>query len=831
MVRERLRNNKGSALIAVIVCMLFIGIIASIVARTVLANIENSQIAKKSSENFYEDEVAVDEIKSRLNIFAEEAYSKAYERWLEMFSSLTDQTLGFQNLFAEEFLKTDFSKYFKVGDTDPTLSYIKLLDENYTARGAVKDDGTPIVPWYEYDDTTGQIIIHDLTIILTENGNETMITTDLKISVQTPTMQIGSRVGINTNIADYALVADKTVRFEDCDGTLIVGSIYGGGKDEIDDTKTEYNQPGILLNTNSGVKVYADDMVTRSRIELNKGTLETYGRKQYPWSPSYYYTNIWAQNILMGNSNPNLNTRNSSHAIVQGKCYIADDLTIDTDNSSFTMTGAGSEYYGYNTSSDSADSKSNSSVVVNGKNVTVDFSSAKMLWLAGKSFVSVPQYWGYKNGEKLFPGSPTSALNANSTFMQGDSISYRALQASYMLPGECVVGIYHNPMTMEEYEKITSTDAANAGYYVDIKRGVSGNGMDLELYLDTTDSNTSDKHPHPNSYYAAIVHYGEIVEGETPAQKKQKQLVYLYMNFSNPNRAAAYFSDYSKAFPELVTSRAGMAGNGTSLKVNTTGAAVDSSSGATKLSTSKVVNTGNILWYAPESVGSSKMKYMLYASNTDYTSSKITNMKYTKSMDYQKMETSLSLSSLGSLNKTVTEVMVNYPYFMSGSEEANTRKNKVVKIDGEEGLFYVQGSGETEKRRAYLVAASGDVWITGSGIKFSSLGSVVTTDINDEAIVDKDDHVNPTIKAGLVIAGGDVHIEAGLDFWGTIIAKGDIVFGGSNCSVKIAATDRVRKLIAADPVVAPYFSSDAEEDPETKVSSTIKFEYIDWKKE
>ena len=103
MVRKRVMSNKGSALIAVIVCMLFIGIIASIVARTVLANIENSQIAKKSSDNFYEDEEAIDEIKSRLNIFAEEAYSAAYERWLEVFSSLTDQTTGFQKLFAAEF--------------------------------------------------------------------------------------------------------------------------------------------------------------------------------------------------------------------------------------------------------------------------------------------------------------------------------------------------------------------------------------------------------------------------------------------------------------------------------------------------------------------------------------------------------------------------------------------------------------------------------------------------------------------------------------------------------------------------------------------------------
>ncbi len=807
---KKIRNgNRGSALIAVIVCMLFIGIIASIIVTMVRTNLYNSSTLMKASDNFYEGEEAIDELKNSLRNYSEQAFRKAYEKWLESYSSFDEsQAVEFRKLFAKE-LKELIKNYIQIpGGTTPTGS---ILDLMYNTHVDIPKDehGNPIPPTLV--DENGVITIKNITIIQTdENGNVTTITTDLKLTADTPTMQIGTRTGISTAIADYALVADETVDFSGGSGAVIVGSIYGGGKSGEEAGIPKYNGTGILVNDTAAnaIKLYSDYIISRNSFVAKRGKLEVYGKQQYPYSTSKKYANIWVKNILQGGTDSG-----ASDLAIQGICNVADDLTIDSASSKFAMKGSGSAYYGYNTSSDATSAETNSSIVINGKNVTVDLSEAGMLWLAGKSYVSVPALWGDINPDR------------STTYLQGESISYRSLQPAYLLPGECIVGINHNPMTREEYQGLL--DEITAGtkdqYYIDITRGSAGNGINLELYLDTTKNAQG---LYTKAFYASTVQYKESVAGDTEDELRRKQLVYLYMNFANPNRAAAFFRDYSKAYNEVVTARAAMADSSTKLVVNTTGSYVDSSTGALVLSDSKVKNTGNILWYAASESDPSKMEYRLYAANTDYTSPDVTNAMYSKQMDFRKLSTSLDLSTMSSLNKDITDLLINFPYV----EDAD-HANKVAKIDGVDGLFEVPGT--LLKRQAYVVGASGDVWITSTGIRFGSASASVTThDINDEHIVDKDGNNTTVINAGIVIAGGDVHIEGGLEFWGTIISKGTIHFGGSNCKV-LSAAGNIKKLIESNPVVWPYFSEDTDDNTVAQgdLKNLIKIEYVDWKKE
>jgi hypothetical protein len=776
-------DRRGSALVAVIVAMLFIGIIAAIVISITHSNLEISKAGKQSTSNFYKGEVALDELKTELKSLADVAIKKAYEEWLKTYTMNTDmskeaQTAAFRTLFATEFQNL-IDGYIKIGKDGSTPAG-SIKDLMYTA-----DVSVVAVPYVEID-ADGNIWIKNISVTQTNGTEVTTINTNLLMTVQTPTIKIGSQTGVDTELAQYALITDQTIDFTDSNST-VVGSIYGGGKKKQKDGVTwEYNGSGIKVSGDVNVELNAIDIITRSTIETtNQATLNINGKIKNALDESGY-AKVWAKNILMsrhaGGNNSTIN--------VKGTCNIGDDLTIDGDGSSFTLIGDNSGYVGYSTSSKSKESESNSSIVVNGKNVTLDLSAANKLWLFGKSYVSVPAVWGELDGNAA-------------TYLQGESISYRSLQAAYLIPGECLVGVNHNPMTASEISTLYLRDAD--GHIVQ-KDGINqfdlnnkvriGNanstGMNLELYLNS-------KEP----VYEASVVYGA------------QTLYYLYMNFSSPSRASEYMQAYTKAFNNMTASRLTMANKGsnkTELKVNTTDRVLDSTTDTWVLDTGhrkadyKVINTGNIIAYD----GSD---FVLYGRNAEYTDSFVVEEKGNLSMEYQCLETTLQHGARGSMTKDLTDSIANFDY-VSG-DHAN-----VIEAITDSGIYYfdLEGLGEGTRRKAYVVAADGNVKIDTNGdVFFGGSGTRSNTDDN-------------RVKAGIIIAKGEVELNQA-DFWGMVISKAGIKFVGS-CKVSADYLD-IKKLLNTNLVVMPYFSESAAEIIEggTGVTSLINIDYDDWKKE
>ena len=487
------KDNRGSAFIAVLVSVLFIGIIAAIVIFISRTNIENSRTSIASTDNFYEGEVALDELKDSLKGIAEEAIVEAYKKWLQEYTlvNAADQTKKFNELFSESF-QDKVKDYFKItGIATPEGGYkdYKELMYDVADETLVKTGASETTPEYSIDTETGTVTISDVSVLQKdENNNTTRISTDLILSIKTPSVELGTSRGVNNNIKDYILIADGEIRLSGA-GTnqTIIGDIYGGGKLE-GDTNGVYTGSGLLLDNAKNVMLYSDHIITRSSIRTQNGSiLNVFGKNQYGYGAwDWAYSEIWAKNLVMDGSG-------SSIMKIQGSCNIADDLSIDSNNSEFKLMGDQSTYYGYNTSSNGNDAETSSSIVINGKNVNLDLTSASMLWLAGKSYVEVPSVWGYKKNNTASIGG-TNIDVKSSTFMQGESISYRSLQSSYLLPGDCIVGIYHNPMTKAEFDTIKANskeafdsldDAARAGAsYIDLSKGVANNGINLEQYLD-----------------------------------------------------------------------------------------------------------------------------------------------------------------------------------------------------------------------------------------------------------------------------------------------------------------------------------------------------------
>ncbi|MBP5331745.1 MAG: hypothetical protein J6Y89_07835, partial [Lachnospiraceae bacterium] len=183
MSRSAHVNNKGSALVAVIISMLFIGIIAAIVLSLTRSNLSNSESNKNSSSNFYQGEVYMDELRSELKKLAEVAKKSAYEKWLKSYvagyseMSSTDQESKFYELFAEEFQKlidtTTISKEYDVLDAD------------------VNGTGTPLssadIEIEREDGEIKGIIIKGISLTREdEQGDITTISTDLSLTFQIP---------------------------------------------------------------------------------------------------------------------------------------------------------------------------------------------------------------------------------------------------------------------------------------------------------------------------------------------------------------------------------------------------------------------------------------------------------------------------------------------------------------------------------------------------------------------------------------------------------------------------------------------------------------------
>lgn len=783
------RDNHGAALITVLVAMLFLSIIASIVLSIVHSNLENSRTGMQSTNNFYGGEVILDKFVSSINDKAEAAMVEVYEKWLQIYSTIDSSKLEAEyfKLFDEAF-REKIKNYINVGyfidDNGNGVMEATELRYTGTPSGDIKDllygDNTPgfNTTSLVYDEEHHTITGISITTV-DENGNTVTIETDLVMSVNLPTMEANISKG-NTNVEDYILIADGQVHFKSGKQT-IVGNIYGGGKSGVA-AGLPYSVPGILMESNGKVRLYANRIITRTSLNTKNGTLEIAG-KSYPKFGIDHAT-VWAQNILMDGSQ-------ASSIQLFGQCNVADDLSIDSNSSSFTLGGTytadedssrtfidnDSEYYGYvyNTSTDpnyDKDAEGSSSITINGKGVKLDLSAAQKLLLAGKDYVSVPKNWNFKNVSY----SEDSSLKPE-TFMLGESLSCRWLQSAYLLPGECIKGIKHNPMLVSEYNHLKNGES---GYGVDLTLA-SNRRIALEDYLKPSDY-----------YFAHYVQYGNSADD---------RLVYLYMRFDSPAKAAKFFQGYSRDedLTKLVASRITMAG---ALQIKLPAATKSTNENGDQILNKDaqngkvVINTGNLLAYP----GADGSEYTLYASNTEITSNEITNVNTEKTMTYKSLYSTLDPSRMGNLNGDLVRSLINIDQILAHNPDVQNIGEK-FKVDQ-----------STEERDAYMVSCQGNLTIGSGGAYTFTVGGTTTTVDGTKAT-----------KAGIVVVDGNVKVQC--DYWGIIIATGDITFD-TDCTLRSTAVD-LGAIIRNNTIVKPFFTENVNDHSK----GSVDLQYKDWKKE
>lgn len=640
----------------VIVCMLFVGIIASLVLSLSVKNLETMQSSINSTSNFYTAENVVDEVQTQLEELADRAVRKAYTEWLQRYTmtSADQQATLFKQLFTSELndlINTEFLSYFAVG-ANPNDLFYKFDATNVewlkTPSVSINADGTALT-------------LKDISIAYLDNkGLTSTITTDLVFDLTYPGFKANTAKGKNLACANYIIIADEQITNNVTVTGSIKGSLYGGGYNTAETGSNKYTLDGILINAGSSLNIQADHVLSRSIIRLADNSKVTIkgANSDYDYTGTLSYSNIWATNLALSGSS---SVTNPVKMNIQGNCYLADDLTLDAEGSSFSLKGT---YYGYNTNNASAglmDSngvqlrtgtpEGSSAIVLNGKNSTLDLTEASTIWVAGKSFVSVPYKYGL------------GATSNNVAFQQGESISYRGLQAAYLLPGGCITGIGHNPMTDTEYQKLID-DAEN--YKVDITLSRKSGGIRLENYVQR------DK-----PYRVAKVIYNS-----------NTTMVYLYLNFQSSDKASQYFQEFQESYEELVDSRMTTLGDGAIL-----------------FNPSALVNTGNVIGYEDGVVRAENSKYK-------YNDPTIENKQIELSASYSGLVTSLNENYAGaSMNGFLTDSIVNMAKITS---DVQSSVDLDYKVD-ETKYYLITGEDITiDTNSAGIIIAKGDVYIKNS---------------------------------------------------------------------------------------------------------------------
>ena len=430
------QQNSGFSLFTVVVAVSFVGILGLLVLYIALANLQMKLTDLKGKDSFYTAERALEEIRTGLQEDAGDALTKAYTQVMETYnrnSSLQDVSLDkqrqsdFEDLFIKELVRkiqagTNDDQY----DMEHIRSFVDLKYDDATESLIITNPAgsSPVLKKIKKTGSSSQVsgvLLKNLKVIYVDpNGKAAIIRTDIRLSV--PSVQFPTPSTL-PDLMNMIVVADKGMV---CQGTesqpsTIKGSIYTGILPEKltgDKNTSILVDSGAVLNVESGDKV-----VCKGEISAEVNSVFTSGSG----------VNLWAKG---------LNADSVKEVGLLGNTYFADDLTVTGKNNNITVGG---NYYGYGslTSALSEECKFDniyreegmtgadlsSAIVINGKNTTMDLSSAQKLMIAGKNYIAsrgVAAESGKSNTKDIMTGE--------SLTVKGTQIAYLAQRFLEVIP-------------------------------------------------------------------------------------------------------------------------------------------------------------------------------------------------------------------------------------------------------------------------------------------------------------------------------------------------------------------------------------------------------------
>ena len=491
-LQNRKRDNRGAALVMVIIAIAFIGMLVGMILYMAYCNYLMKANDTQAKDNFYSAEYALDVIHAGLQMDISEAMSEAYVTATKGSVDKTsqDMELDFQQKFVENMQKK--LQHSESGVSNPNKWSLDHLKGFWTKNGM-----TPATiaggfgPYLEAEGGNNSLTVSsgntylelaNLKIVYTdEKGFVSIITTDLRVKVPT----IGfAQAATKMSIENFSLIANNALVNDNNNNTVGPGGVTANGSD--------VRISGNVFGGYDGVYV-ANQKTTR--FVTNAADKSAGGVLSY---------NLIANSLNVSNARDtgkglvvedtfstyvkDINLE-SGRLSLDGKSYVGNDLDI---GGKISVVSLGGEYYGYGNTM--GDSDNSSSILINGGNTILNFSALDSMTLSGHAYVGASKYdadvdrLAYATDvtdvttiksdkiedkksydEKLnaadatYKDTENSIPRNGSDLMMGESISVKANQLLYMVPPECVgyrisTGeqvLAKNPMTYQEYQMLT----------------------------------------------------------------------------------------------------------------------------------------------------------------------------------------------------------------------------------------------------------------------------------------------------------------------------------------------------------------------------------------
>ena len=440
-------NNRGMALVTVIVAIGFVAALVSILLATTLVNFKMKVVNERGKDTFYSAEQVLDEITVGLQRYVSDSLSASYTDVLENYGDYDNTTKS--QMIQSRYYNNLWGRLAVAGSSnqkyDVTVLENFLKDStrwhNYTSTEAGSGDGYgAIVTAVSIDPSTGVeteskqgdmytytgsgIVLKNIKVYYKDvYGFVSVIQTDIRLNY--PGFEFARNSAV-ADITNYCFIADGGVTRSGAGGNLnINGNIYANN--------FRTKNVNTVVDENCLVLIKHSIDVQQQGFTAKEGTA------------------IWAKDIKATSATVNIN----------GTVNLADDLNLAGDHPKAVIAGV---YNGYGNSL--TDAESSSAILLNGKKATVDFSRVRDMKLYGHA------YLGMTATEKIAEQYQTGDV-MDDTFRDlttGESIAVKADQILYLVPAE-VIGVDRktgrslyskNPLTGVEYNDIKAKVAADA---------------------------------------------------------------------------------------------------------------------------------------------------------------------------------------------------------------------------------------------------------------------------------------------------------------------------------------------------------------------------------
>ncbi len=396
------RDNRGSAIVVVMVAMAFIVILGSILLYLSLVNIQMKNLDRSGKANFYDAESVMNEVRADVQGVVSDAINQAYTDVLNQYNDYDDddaRETDFKKRFFEQLYTMPLDKEAKKGGTlfvaDGSGYYpdqlAALIGDVQDAKVILTGSGNV----FHAGDASYIKLVNVSVRYIDQKGFETAVSSDIRI--EAPTLESVSATVTQSSMPNFTIIAQGDLAGASFSAG-VTGSAYAG-------TVTVSGTGYQLAVSNSANFVCAGDVTAET------GTVLSFSDD----------TALWAKGIIL---------KNGSGFTMGGDAYIKNDLNLLGEGAAAVLGG---RYFGYGNSS--TDPDGSSSIIVNGLRTELDMSAIDTLVLAGRSFVDY--------------GTQTEN---GSYVLMGQSVAVKSDQLAYLLPENCLSGVTNPYPYLEDYD-------------------------------------------------------------------------------------------------------------------------------------------------------------------------------------------------------------------------------------------------------------------------------------------------------------------------------------------------------------------------------------------